>query len=298
MKKCTRCGEEKTLDEFLFRKERGKHKNTCRQCDNKKSYERKGIPRYPFVCKGCGKDCLGKDKRRLSYCSDLCAAKSMRKPLEKCIRCEKEFKQTTNRNIEFCIECYADILKEEKHKRDELKRLEWEKHHIKKCVTCNETFEAFTSDSLYCSDECRPYKQKVEEFPKECSTCGDIFLTNHNINKFCSNKCRRKAENRKKEIRKDIRMKKAKANGHFDSDITLEKLIKRDGMDCYICHKDCAWDDHTITSDGHFLIGKTYPTIEHVIAISNGGTHSWDNVKVACYECNTKKGTKLLDEVI
>lgn len=41
--------------------------------------------------------------------------------------------------------------------------------------------------------------------------------------------------------------------------------------------------------------GPDYPTIDHVIPLSKGGSHTWDNVKVACGECNcVVKGAKVL----
>lgn len=37
-------------------------------------------------------------------------------------------------------------------------------------------------------------------------------------------------------------------------------------------------------------------TVEHLVPISAGGTHTWDNVAPAHYICNMTKGNKLLDE--
>ena len=35
-------------------------------------------------------------------------------------------------------------------------------------------------------------------------------------------------------------------------------------------------------------------TIDHVVPLSKGGEHSWENVVLACRSCNSRKGTKLL----
>jgi 5-methylcytosine-specific restriction endonuclease McrA len=30
-------------------------------------------------------------------------------------------------------------------------------------------------------------------------------------------------------------------------------------------------------------------TLDHVIALANNGTHTWDNVQLLCSDCNSKK---------
>lgn len=42
--------------------------------------------------------------------------------------------------------------------------------------------------------------------------------------------------------------------------------------------------------DGNFITGRKYPTIEHVKPLSMGGKHSWNNVRCACFQCNSAKG--------
>lgn len=37
-------------------------------------------------------------------------------------------------------------------------------------------------------------------------------------------------------------------------------------------------------------------TIEHIIPICKGGTHTWDNVRPSHYKCNLDKGDSLLRE--
>ena len=76
-----------------------------------------------------------------------------------------------------------------------------------------------------------------------------------------------------------------------DKSISLEKLYERDHGVCYLCNKTCDWQDFQIIN-GNFIVGGSYPTVEHVKALCHGGTHTWDNVKLACFACNTKKGRK------
>ena len=49
------------------------------------------------------------------------------------------------------------------------------------------------------------------------------------------------------------------------------------------------WDDCAHTDDGYFLAGDNYPSRDHVVPLAKGGTHTWDNVKLAHFRCNTLK---------
>lgn len=74
----------------------------------------------------------------------------------------------------------------------------------------------------------------------------------------------------------------------FDDAITLKALVKRDNGICKICGKPTNESDIT---NGH--IGRLYPTLDHIIPISKGGTHTWDNVQLAHMSCNAGKCDRL-----
>ena len=93
-----------------------------------------------------------------------------------------------------------------------------------------------------------------------------------------------------KTIVRPSRKQLAVKNGTYDIGITIHKLIERYGNVCYLCQKEVDFDKNSI----HPL----YPNIEHVIPISRGGTHSWDNVKVACRGCNVHKSSMMLEEYL
>lgn len=101
-------------------------------------------------------------------------------------------------------------------------------------------------------------------------------------NKFCSDGCRKKAKNRKT----DKRIPKAQ----IVDDIALKRLYKRDKGICYICGCKCDWNSWNVSDKGNKYPGDLYPTIEHIIPVSEGGLHSWDNVRLACWKCNLDKG--------
>lgn len=122
-----------------------------------------------------------------------------------------------------------------------------------------------------------------------CRTCGRVFESKWG-KQFCSDSCKRKWNNRLREKRKSERTRKAKQNGKYDSTITLEKIYKRDKGRCYICGKKLKINT--------FYNDPFAPTIEHVIPIIKGGTHSWDNVKLSCRSCNNLKGTKSIESIL
>lgn len=78
----------------------------------------------------------------------------------------------------------------------------------------------------------------------------------------------------------------------YEPGISLERLIERDGLTCAICGGVCNPNDK---NNGR--IGLTYPTIDHIIAMKNGGGHTWDNVQVAHMICNSTKRDLLEEEL-
>ena len=120
-----------------------------------------------------------------------------------------------------------------------------------------------------------------------CKNCGieySIVSTGYDSEKYCSGKCAKRWAMR---VKNDRRLRKLKNRKH-DNDISLEKLFKRDSGKCYLCGRLCDWSDGE-ERDGTFIAGNRHPSIDHVIPVAKGGTHTWDNIKLACRECNTLK---------
>lgn len=84
---------------------------------------------------------------------------------------------------------------------------------------------------------------------------------------------------------------KAKRRAHIatgDPGITLRALYDRDGGRCQLCGGLCDYDDF-ILRDGVTVVGNLYPSIDHVVPLSRGGSHTWDNVQLAHKGCNCIK---------
>lgn len=180
-----------------------------------------------------------------------------------------------------------------------------------RCRECGHEFERFVD--LHCKTECpechrrEVERREVERREREgkralmqrlvnllayehvCPECGDRFRSPYPQQLYCSARCRSK---RKGYSDHETRAKKFGVK--FDRSITLGGLIRRDGLDCYICGKTCDPNDKRWGS-----FGPDYPTIDCVTALSNGGSFTWDNVRVACGECNcARKGAKDVSELL
>lgn len=73
----------------------------------------------------------------------------------------------------------------------------------------------------------------------------------------------------------------------YDPTVTLKKLIKRDHGICQICGRPV--DNTSRSGNG---LGMLYPTLDHIVPLSKGGGHTWDNVQLAHLICNSYKCDK------
>ena len=124
---------------------------------------------------------------------------------------------------------------------------------------------------------------------KVCPCCGKIFHSEYQIKKYCSRKCQKKAIKKRMQAEGKIpggcHRRRAKKYGcKYESGITRLRVIKMDNYICAICGKVCNPNDRRW---GTF--GPDYPTLDHIIPLAKGGSHTWDNVQCACGMCNSNK---------
>lgn len=121
----------------------------------------------------------------------------------------------------------------------------------------------------------------AQRFFNFCSSCGELILDRENgLCKECTHKAKEARHDAKRRARIDSQI--------IDVDITNKKLYERDNGICYLCGGKCDWNDFEIRN-GYFITGHMYPSIDHVIPLSKGGLHSWDNVKLSHKICNSIK---------
>lgn len=133
------------------------------------------------------------------------------------------------------------------------------------------------------------HKRLSHPIPHLCPVCGAI-TTNP---RFCSKACSTKAHSTTHEHTRRMRMQK----DPVDNDITVLGLFLRDSGVCQLCGGRCDSEDYEM-KDGVFIAGNKYPSIDHIIPLSKGGEHSWDNVQLAHRICNTKKRDQVYGEGI
>lgn len=119
-----------------------------------------------------------------------------------------------------------------------------------------------------------------------CTKCGMLVPKGHSVCEEC-----KKQTNRELWRKADIVRRSRLDDVIKDKDITLKKLYERDNGVCYICGNVCDWNDSE-WKDGVFIVGRNYPTIEHLKPLSQGGSHTWNNIRLACLSCNSKKGSR------
>lgn len=127
-----------------------------------------------------------------------------------------------------------------------------------------------------------------------CKHCGEGYLffpkwgryQRKTPGAYCSKRCMRK--HNKCESSVYSRLRKYGRGDEPRDNIKLDDVIERDGGTCYLCGRKTDREDYRYVK-GFFVIGDTYPTVDHVIPLSKGGTHTWGNVRLACRQCNCIK---------
>lgn len=158
-----------------------------------------------------------------------------------------------------------------------------EEEQHQRAVEDRERQKAEVREAARLEREARKAAVKAERDARRnvCKVCGTEFRPDHFGNHYCSDLCRKKAINRQHEARKRGQRRT----------IQLEQVYQRDKGRCYLCGCSCDFDDYQVI-DGAFVVGPTYPTVEHVIPFCRGGDDSWENVRLACHRCNSIKGRK------
>ena len=117
---------------------------------------------------------------------------------------------------------------------------------------------------------------------KECEASYRPPFTMGRPSVFCSKQCADLGKIRLRKVSKARREARKRGCGAVES-IDPIKVFERDAWRCGICG-----------AKTHKAKRGTYhpraPELDHIVALANGGSHTWDNVQCSCRECNGRKG--------
>lgn len=152
------------------------------------------------------------------------------------------------------------------------------------CLVCGKrSISRYNNHQRTCSGECskeharRYARQRAEagHSPRSvsCQECDAAFIVQYGDKRkvFCSDRCSKRHNSRHRDH-------KLRVNGKAER-ITLAALRKRDANRCHICGKKV----------GRSSSWPGGASIDHLIPVSQGGTHTWKNVALAHMGCNTRR---------
>lgn len=202
----------------------------------------------------------------------------------KCSECNGTFERAPHDfKTYYCPICkQVEIEKDRKIKREQKREREKQKEERTKQKNREREAKQKKLNEVHICPECKK-EFTILDYMKEKSVDNVQLVT------YCSKQCSRKAyRSRHEDLHGKHKLRTLKFGTSFECGITLEKLVQRDGLTCALCGEVCDWNDKAYGSSG-----PNYPTIDHMIPLSKGGGHSWDNVQVAHHKCNSIKGSKV-----
>lgn len=169
------------------------------------------------------------------------------------------------------------------------------KRDTRECVLCGISFTvARKNPRQICGKKCPSLKVEYS-----CIVCG-ITVSRPKCfgqGKFCTDRCHRLwlkdndiVAEPMRGIHKSIHGSKRKHKIRKGDMIDRHDVFDFFNWICIIC--DQPIDKSVKYPD------KMSPTLEHIIPLSKGGTHTWDNVAPSHLLCNDRKGNDTIEEVV
>lgn len=86
-------------------------------------------------------------------------------------------------------------------------------------------------------------------------------------------------------MQKNSHLRRARMAAAPTEQISLQAVAERDDWTCGICLKPVpkTWPEDDRSQ---------MPSLDHILPIARGGSHTWDNVQLAHYRCNLSKGAR------
>lgn len=124
-----------------------------------------------------------------------------------------------------------------------------------------------------------------------CAECGALhsytpeFGSERYEYKYCSHKCRKRASDRDR-----TRARRAATRGAEVETVNYNVVFDRDAWRCGLCGVKTLRARRGSPHD-------RAPVLDHIVPLSKGGKHTYQNVQCACNACNSKKGASLIGQL-
>lgn len=168
-------------------------------------------------------------------------------------------------------------------------KLLWQKMNAwRPCLHCGGPLKQHATEStMFCSIPCASEHQHEVS----CDECGDLFLRNGVQGKatLCTKCKRKKAASAKRSLGKNI-AKRAIRFGVERVPYRRNDLLERDCWTCQLCNVRLLrkWTYHKDTLIPH----PQNATLDHIVAMANGGADAPWNIQACCLRCNGMKSSR------
>lgn len=161
------------------------------------------------------------------------------------------------------------------------------------CPICTVTFTPVNTRQRYCGQPCayqanlarsRANRKAGLTTVRQCAGCTvemAIVRGRGNMARLCDG-CRTESDRRGR--RANERKRDARKRGVTAELIKPDEIYERDAWRCKLCHK--------AVPKGKAVPHPKAATLDHVVPLSEGGTHTRANVQLAHFECNWRKGAR------
>ena len=143
-----------------------------------------------------------------------------------------------------------------------------------------------TLGCVICQDEYQPYIAK-----QLALKAGVLFRVGYSG--ICSIDCLEIARENSFNVSRNkryisqiiFRLEKYNSTAEVDPTVTQDSIYERDKGICYICGNLTYREYENRPTNQR-------ATLDHIIPVSKGGNHTFDNVRIACWRCNSIKGNR------
>lgn len=158
-----------------------------------------------------------------------------------------------------------------------------------RCESCNTDFLTALEWQRFCSLSCRKQKKLTYQssvYFYKCDDCEIDFTTSRHLSGMSAKPpVRCKACQLERARLRDRKKTLARQGALSSPRISVEIIAKRDSYICHLCNQLVDMDIKRTDKLG--------ATIDHVLPISKGGLDTMENVALAHWICNIRKGNKV-----